>query len=122
MLFNTHTNMNRINDNLDNTLTEITNVMKSLYIIQKRVEESDICQNTKLQTIRNVLIQAESKLNDTITTIDEKLFLENKLRKRRIREGRRSFAIVEDGSRSRSFATNSKDLTLEDYDDNFIEY
>lgn len=122
MLFNTHTNMNRINDNLDNTLTEITNVMKSLYIIQKRVEESDICQNTKLQTIRNVLIQAESKLNDTITTIDEKLFLENKLRKRRIREGRRSFAIVEDGSRSRSFVTNSEDLTLEDYDDNFIEY
>jgi hypothetical protein len=114
--------MNRINDNLDNTLTEITNVMKSLYIIQKKVDESDICQNTKLQTIRNVLIQAESKLNDTITTIDEKLFLENKLRKRRIREGRRSFAIVEDGSRSRSFVTNSEDLTLEDYDDNFIEY
>ena len=98
----------------------LTNVMKSLYIIQKRVDESDICQNKKLQTIRNVLIQAESKLNDTITTIDEKLFLENKLKKRRIRQGRRSF-VIEDGSRSRSFVTNSEDLTLEDYDDNFIE-
>ena len=117
--------MNRINDNLDNALIEITNIMKSLYIIQKNVDESDICQNTKLHTIRNVIIQAESKLNDTITTIDEKLFLEKKLRNRSIRHTRRSFVIEKKGQfvteNRRSFVTqNSGCLTLEDYDDNEI--
>lgn len=86
--------MNRINDNLDNTLIELTNIM----------------------------------------TIDEKLFLEKKLRNRSIRHTRRSFIIENRGQfvtqnrrsfvlqNRRSFVTqNSGCLILEDYDDNEID-
>ena len=105
--------MNKINDN---TLSEINNVMKSLYMIQKRVDEPNISQNTNLHTLRDILMQTKSTLNYTIATIDEKLILEKKLRNRSIRYNRRSFIT----DNKRSFITdNSGCLTLEDYEDDF---
>ena len=103
--------MSRQNDNLDCALIKISNVVESLYSIKNNIDnpdnctiEIDISQNQKMQKIRNVVMQAESIVNDTITIINKKLKIKN--RNKTIRNSRRSF-ITDDG----------KILKLEEYED-----